>query len=36
VLITQHHITPSSLGVIVLAQGVWYVAIGALLIHKLV
>ncbi len=36
VLITQHQITPSSLGVIVLAQGVWYVAIAALLIRKLV
>jgi hypothetical protein len=36
VLITQHHITPSSLGVIVLAQGVWYIAIATLLLRKLV
>jgi hypothetical protein len=36
VLITQSHITPSSLGIIVLAQGIWYVAIAALLIRKLV
>jgi hypothetical protein len=35
VLIAQHHITPSSLGVIVLAQGIWYVAIAALLVRKL-